>query len=73
MSFLLVLDGKCFALSRTILGAHTDPSVDISDPISDYFYKEVWLTIAARNATIYQKVQSNATSVINIRKININK
>ncbi|XP_045926803.1 phospholipase D1-like [Micropterus dolomieu] len=41
---------------RTILGAHTDPSIDVSDPISDQFYKEVWMSTCARNATIYQKV-----------------
>lgn len=39
-----------------ILGANTDPSIDVMDPISDQFYKEVWMTTAARNATIYQKV-----------------
>lgn len=41
---------------RTILGAHTDPSIDVSDPISDHFYKEIWMATCARNATIYQKV-----------------
>ncbi|KAI7792627.1 phospholipase D1 [Triplophysa rosa] len=44
---------ECF---RMILGANTDPSIDVTDPISDQFYKEVWMTTAARNATIYQKV-----------------
>ncbi|XP_075936706.1 phospholipase D1-like [Anarhichas minor] len=38
-----------------ILGANTDPSIDVSDPVSDQFYK-VWMTTCARNATIYQKV-----------------
>lgn len=42
--------------ARTILGAHTDPSIDVSDPVSDHFYKEVWLSTSGRNATIYQKV-----------------
>lgn len=41
---------------RTILGAHADPSIDVSDPISDHFYKEIWMATCARNATIYQKV-----------------
>lgn len=41
---------------RTILGGHTDTSIDPSDPISDRFYKEVWMTTAGRNATIYEKV-----------------
>ncbi|XP_065114500.1 phospholipase D1 isoform X1 [Paramisgurnus dabryanus] len=44
---------ECF---RMILGANTDPSIDVTDPISDQFYKEVWMATAARNATIYQKV-----------------
>ncbi|XP_061661657.1 phospholipase D1-like [Syngnathoides biaculeatus] len=51
--FALQLRLECF---RTILGGHGDPSVDVSDPISDQFYKEVWLSTCARNATIYQKV-----------------
>lgn len=42
---------------RTILGAHTDPSIDVSDPVSDHFYKEIWMATCARNATIYQKVR----------------
>uniref|UniRef100_A0A8C5AZY3 Phospholipase n=1 Tax=Gadus morhua TaxID=8049 RepID=A0A8C5AZY3_GADMO len=44
---------ECF---RMILGANTDPSIDVSDPISDHFYKEVWMATSARNATIYQRV-----------------
>lgn len=38
------------------MGAHTDTSIDVSDPISDHFYKEIWMATCARNATIYQKV-----------------
>lgn len=48
-----------FEINRMILGANTDPSIDVTDPISDQFYKEVWMTTAARNATIYQKVSLN--------------
>lgn len=44
------------SLSRTILGGHNDTSIDLRDPISDCFYKEVWMTTAGRNATIYEKV-----------------
>uniref|UniRef100_A0A8C6TEJ3 Phospholipase n=1 Tax=Neogobius melanostomus TaxID=47308 RepID=A0A8C6TEJ3_9GOBI len=44
---------ECF---RMILGANADPSIDVSDPISDTFYKEVWMATCARNATIYQRV-----------------
>ncbi|MEQ2236735.1 Phospholipase D, partial [Ilyodon furcidens] len=51
--FALELRLECF---RTILGGHTDTSIDLSDPISDRFYKEVWMTTAGRNATIYEKV-----------------
>lgn len=47
---------------RTILGAHTDPSIDVSDPISDHFYKEIWIATCARNATIYQKVNLTLAS-----------
>ncbi|XP_021326023.1 phospholipase D1 [Danio rerio] len=51
--FGLSLRLECF---RMILGANTDPSIDVTDPISDQFYKEVWMSTAARNATIYQRV-----------------
>lgn len=51
--YALQLRLECF---RTILGGHTDSSIDLSDPISDRFYKEVWMTTAGRNATIYEKV-----------------
>ncbi|XP_061094253.1 phospholipase D1-like isoform X2 [Conger conger] len=51
--FGLQLRLECF---RMILGAFTDPTIDVTDPISDQFYKEVWMATAARNATIYQKV-----------------
>ncbi|XP_044022243.1 phospholipase D1a [Siniperca chuatsi] len=51
--YALQLRLDCF---RTILGGHTDTSIDLSDPISERFYKEVWMTTAGRNATIYEKV-----------------
>ncbi|XP_062376770.1 phospholipase D1 isoform X1 [Sardina pilchardus] len=51
--FGLRLRMECFSM---ILGANTDSSIDVSDPISDTFYKEVWMSTAAINATIYQKV-----------------
>lgn len=50
------------SLSRTILGGHSDAAIDLSDPISDRFYKEVWMTTAGRNATIYEKVREVATT-----------
>ncbi|XP_041809525.1 phospholipase D1a [Chelmon rostratus] len=52
-AYALQLRLECF---RTVLGGHTDTSIDLSDPISDRFYKEVWMTTAGRNATIYEKV-----------------
>ncbi|XP_016521110.1 phospholipase D1-like [Poecilia formosa] len=51
--FALQLRLECF---RMILGANTDPSIDVSDPISELFYKETWMATCARNASIYQKV-----------------
>lgn len=41
---------------RVVLGYLSDPSEDIQDPVSDKFFKEVWVSTAARNATIYDKV-----------------
>uniref|UniRef100_A0A8C7ZDR4 Phospholipase n=1 Tax=Oryzias sinensis TaxID=183150 RepID=A0A8C7ZDR4_9TELE len=52
-AYALKLRLECF---RTVLGGHTDSSIDLVDPISDRFYKEVWMTTAGRNATIYEKV-----------------
>uniref|UniRef100_A0A3Q3R1V6 Phospholipase n=1 Tax=Monopterus albus TaxID=43700 RepID=A0A3Q3R1V6_MONAL len=51
--FALQLRLECF---KIVLGSYKDPSIDVSDPISDQFYKEVWMATCARNATIYQKV-----------------
>ncbi|GAB1300552.1 Phospholipase [Apodemus speciosus] len=44
---------ECF---RLVLGYLSDPSEDIEDPVSDKFFKEIWVSTAARNATIYDKV-----------------
>ncbi|XP_056610861.1 phospholipase D1 isoform X1 [Triplophysa dalaica] len=62
-----VMDGEDyqagrFALSlrkesfRLVLGLLGDNSIDISDPISDRFYKEIWMVTAAKNACVYDKV-----------------
>ncbi|XP_042534841.1 phospholipase D1 isoform X3 [Dipodomys spectabilis] len=62
-----VMDGKeyqagCFAHAlrlqcfRVVLGYLSDPSEDIQDPVSDKFFKDVWVSTAARNATVYDKV-----------------
>ncbi|XP_036435168.1 phospholipase D1 [Colossoma macropomum] len=52
-SFALSLRVECF---RLVLGLMGDYSMDISDPISDRFYKEIWMVTAARNASVYDKV-----------------
>ncbi|XP_074184022.1 phospholipase D1 isoform X7 [Rhinolophus sinicus] len=44
---------QCF---RVVLGYLFDSSEGIQDPVSDKFFKEVWVSTAARNATIYDKV-----------------
>ncbi|TSU62976.1 Phospholipase D2 [Bagarius yarrelli] len=51
--FALSLRMECF---RIVLGLLGDCSVDISDPISDRFYKEIWMVTAAINASVYDKV-----------------
>ncbi|XP_008163174.1 phospholipase D1 isoform X1 [Chrysemys picta bellii] len=44
---------RCF---RVVLGSSADLSADLQDPVSDRFFKEVWVSTAARNATIFDKV-----------------
>lgn len=44
---------QCF---RVVLGYLPDASENIQDPVSDKFFKEIWVATAARNATIYDKV-----------------
>ncbi|XP_059247529.1 phospholipase D1 isoform X3 [Mustela nigripes] len=44
---------QCF---RVVLGYLSESSENIQDPVSDKFFKEVWVATAARNATIYDKV-----------------
>uniref|UniRef100_A0A1A8AE64 Phospholipase n=1 Tax=Nothobranchius furzeri TaxID=105023 RepID=A0A1A8AE64_NOTFU len=51
--YALQLRLECF---RMILGANADLSINVSDPVSDHFYKEVWMVTCARNASIYQRV-----------------
>uniref|UniRef100_A0A8C8JFK7 Phospholipase n=1 Tax=Oncorhynchus tshawytscha TaxID=74940 RepID=A0A8C8JFK7_ONCTS len=52
----LLFNTETFPLLSPPSRAHTDLSIDVSDPLSDHFYKEIWMTTCARNATIYQKV-----------------
>ncbi|KAJ8282536.1 hypothetical protein COCON_G00050550 [Conger conger] len=51
--FARSLREKCF---RLVLGQLDDHSVDVSDPISDKFYKDIWMVTAAKNASVYDKV-----------------
>ncbi|XP_035263647.1 phospholipase D1 isoform X1 [Anguilla anguilla] len=51
--FARSLREKCF---RLVLGLLDDPTVDVSDPISDRFYKDIWMVTAAKNANVYDKV-----------------
>lgn len=48
-------------LLRVVLGG-SDLNPEHQDPVSDKFFKEVWIATAARNATIFDKVRSTATS-----------
>ncbi|XP_073807258.1 phospholipase D2 isoform X2 [Danio rerio] len=49
----LALRKECFSV---LLGAKSDPSLDIDDPISDHFFNDVWNKVAQTNAIIYEKV-----------------
>ncbi|XP_063772323.1 phospholipase D1 isoform X2 [Pseudophryne corroboree] len=51
--YALSLRMHCF---RLILGCLNDLSVNIQDPVSDKFFKEVWVATTARNTTIFDKV-----------------
>uniref|UniRef100_A0A8C4QK67 Phospholipase n=1 Tax=Eptatretus burgeri TaxID=7764 RepID=A0A8C4QK67_EPTBU len=47
------LRNNCF---RLILGLLDQPNVDISDVVSEHFFKDIWTVTAGRNATIFDKV-----------------
>ncbi|XP_031713368.1 phospholipase D1 isoform X1 [Anarrhichthys ocellatus] len=49
----LALRKECF---RVLVGASSDPSVNVDDPISDEFFFLGWNAPAKLNATIYDKV-----------------
>ncbi|XP_066578460.1 phospholipase D2 [Amia ocellicauda] len=51
----LAMRMECF---RVLLGAESEPSIDIQDPISDEFFEGVWNKIAESNALIYDLVFS---------------
>ncbi|XP_074467249.1 phospholipase D2 [Sebastes fasciatus] len=49
----LALRKKCFSV---LVGASSDPSINVDDPISDEFFFLRWNASAKLNATIYDKV-----------------
>uniref|UniRef100_A0A671XZN9 Phospholipase n=1 Tax=Sparus aurata TaxID=8175 RepID=A0A671XZN9_SPAAU len=49
----LALRKECF---RVLVGASSDPSISVDDPISDEFFFLGWNAAAQLNATIYDKV-----------------
>uniref|UniRef100_A0A3P9K1M0 Phospholipase n=1 Tax=Oryzias latipes TaxID=8090 RepID=A0A3P9K1M0_ORYLA len=49
----LALRKECFSV---LVGATSDPSINIDDPISDDFFHVVWNETAKLNASIYDKV-----------------
>nr|XP_020482417.2 phospholipase D1-like [Labrus bergylta] len=49
----LALRKQCF---RVLVGASSDPSINIEDPISDDFFFLAWNAAAKQNAIIYDKV-----------------
>ncbi|KAM9311156.1 phospholipase D2 [Gastrophryne carolinensis] len=51
--YALGLRMDCF---NTILGALKPPCLDVSDPVSDQFFNEVWNQIALNNAALYDQV-----------------
>uniref|UniRef100_A0A672R3S1 phospholipase D n=1 Tax=Sinocyclocheilus grahami TaxID=75366 RepID=A0A672R3S1_SINGR len=49
----LALRKECFSV---LLGAKSDPNLNIDDPVCDNFFNDVWNKIAQTNAIIYEKV-----------------
>lgn len=43
-----------------LLGAKSDPNLNIDDPVCDHFFNDVWNKIAQTNAIIYEKVRDRA-------------
>lgn len=64
----LALRKECFSV---LVGAGSDPSINVEDPISDEFFFLVWNEAAKLNATIYDKVFNclPCNSVHNIREL----
>uniref|UniRef100_A0A667ZXZ3 Phospholipase n=1 Tax=Myripristis murdjan TaxID=586833 RepID=A0A667ZXZ3_9TELE len=64
----LALRKECFSV---LVGAASDPSINIDDPISDEFFFVVWNASAKLNATIYDKVYNclPCNAVHNMREL----
>ncbi|CAH2272582.1 phospholipase D2 [Pelobates cultripes] len=43
----------CF---NTLLAAHSSPALDVSDPLSDCFFTDVWCQTALNNSALYDQV-----------------
>lgn len=41
---------------RVLVGAQSDPSINVDDPVTDQFFFVAWNEASKRNATIYDKV-----------------
>ncbi|DBA13651.1 TPA: hypothetical protein GDO54_018642 [Pyxicephalus adspersus] len=53
--FAFSLRMDCF---NTILGALKPPCLDVSDPVSDQFFNDVWNHTALNNAALYDQVHA---------------
>ncbi|KAM7397843.1 hypothetical protein PAMA_005937 [Pampus argenteus] len=64
----LALRKECFSV---VVGANSDPSISVDDPISDNFFFSVWNSAAELNTTIYDKVFKchPCNSVHNMREL----
>ncbi|KAE8620516.1 hypothetical protein XENTR_v10010293 [Xenopus tropicalis] len=51
--FALSLRMDCF---NTILGARASPHIDVSDPVTDHFFNEVWKQTAFNNTYVYDQM-----------------
>uniref|UniRef100_A0A673KBB5 phospholipase D n=1 Tax=Sinocyclocheilus rhinocerous TaxID=307959 RepID=A0A673KBB5_9TELE len=56
-SFALSLREECFRSAFLLQVSYM--TTDISDPISDRFYKEVWMVTVAENASVYDKINKS--------------
>lgn len=57
-----LLEHQSLCLHRVVLGG-SDLNPEHQDPVCDKFFKEVWISTAARNATIFDKVRNASPSL----------